>query len=63
MEVEFQALIKLITIKSLESGDKEAEMKLRFRVENETLDKMNRLHVADDEVTVIITKREDVKLT
>ena len=62
MEVEFQALIKLISIKSLESGDKEAEMKLRFRVDNDILDKMNRLHVADDEVTVRIA-REDVKLT
>ena len=61
MEVEFQALIKLISIKSLESGDKEAEMKLRFRVDNDILDKMNRLHVADDEVTVRIA-REDTKI-
>ena len=45
MEVEFPALIKLLSTKSLECGDKESEMKLRFRVDNDTLDKLNRLHL------------------
>jgi len=30
MKVAFEALIKYVNIKSLMSGDKEAEMKLRF---------------------------------
>ena len=55
MKVMFEALIKQNTIKSLVSGDKAARLTLEFDAENdETIDKINRLHRADETVTVII---------
>ena len=56
-KVMFSGLIKLITVKSLVCGDKEAELKLRFRPDDDTLDKLNRLHRADGEVAVIVAEQ------
>jgi hypothetical protein len=52
LEVSFSALIKQISIKSLVSGDKEAQLILRFIPTDEILDGLNRLHRADEEVYV-----------
>ena len=54
--VGFEALIKQLTIKSLVSGDKEAEIKLRFIPTEEILNKLNKLHRADDFVSVRISE-------
>ncbi len=57
MEIAFEALIKMITIKSLVSGDKEAEIRLRLQdraVEDETLNALNKLQRADKQVMVVI---------
>ena len=54
MEAKFGALIKKMSIKSLVSGDKEAELLLRFIPTDELLDKLNRLHKADELVGVEI---------
>ena len=51
---EFDALIKKIEIKSLVSGDKEAQILLQFQPTNELLDSLNKLHRADDLVNVKI---------
>ena len=51
---EFDALIKKIEIKSLVSGDKEAQILLQFQPTNELLDGLNKLHRADDLVSVKI---------
>ena len=53
-EVRFAALIKKLSVKSLVSGDKEAELQLRFTPTDEILDKLNRLHKADDLVGISI---------
>ena len=55
-KVSFEALIKQLTIKSLVSGDKEAEIKLRFIPTEEILNKLNKLHKADDFVLVRISE-------
>ena len=55
MKVMFEALIKQNTIKSLVSGDKQARLILEFEAsDNETMDKINKLHRADETVMVII---------
>jgi len=55
MKVMFEALIKQNTIKSLVSGDKQARLTLEYEASNdETMDKINKLHKADETVTVII---------
>lgn len=55
MKVMFDALIKQNTIKSLVSGDKEARLILEFpATDDDTMDKINKLHKADEMVTVII---------
>jgi len=54
MKVAFEALIKQVKIRSLVSLDKEAEMILRFKPNNDILDKVNKLHKADDEVYVVL---------
>jgi len=51
---EFDALIKKIEIKSLVSGDKEAQILLQFQPTNELLDSLNKLHRADDLIRVKI---------
>ena len=60
MKAVFRALIKLISIKSLLTGDKEAEMKLRFKADDdELLGDLNKLHRADSEVTVVMMDKVD----
>jgi len=56
MEVTFEALIKQISVKSLVSGDKEAEVQLRFAPTDEILNKLNKLHKADGLVGIEIRK-------
>ena len=58
-QVAFLALIKSISVKSLVSGDKEGEIRLRFIPTDELLDGLNRLHRADDEVSIGIVARID----
>ena len=55
MKVAFEALIKKLSIKSLVSGDKEAELILRFIPTVEILNKLNGLHRADELVNVEIS--------
>ena len=60
MKVAFKALVKQMKIRSLVSGDKEAEMILRFLPTDEMLDSINRLHKADDDIYVVLMdKGED----
>jgi len=55
MKVMFNALIKQNTIKSLVSGDKQARLTLEFEAsDDDVMDKINKLHKADETVTVII---------
>jgi len=61
--VTFEALIKQLTIKSLVSGDKEAEIRLRFLPTDEILNQLNRLHKADDLVRVIIHENRETGQT
>ena len=57
MEVNFEGLIKLLSIKSLASLDKEAELKIRFNAEDdELINKINQLHRADETVEITIKK-------
>ena len=58
MEAKFGALIKTMKIKSLESGDKEVDLLLRFIPTDDLIDKLNRLHVADNLVGVEIRKMQ-----
>ena len=51
----FEALVKKMSVKSLVSGDKEAELVLRFIPTVEILDGLNRLHKADETVSVEIS--------
>jgi len=55
MKVAFEALVKKMSVKSLVSGDKEAELVLRFIPTVEILDGLNRLHRADETVNVEIS--------
>ena len=58
MRVEFEALIKQNTIKSLVSGDKQARLTLEFDAsDDETMDGINKLHKADETVKVIIESK------
>ncbi len=54
MKVAFKALVKQMKIRSLVSGDKEAEMILRFLPTDNMLDSINRLHKADDDIFVVL---------
>jgi len=54
VEAVFTVLIKQLNIKSLVTGDKEAQLVLRFRPDDELIDKLNRLMQADSEVKVVI---------
>jgi len=57
MEVKFEGLIKLLSIKSLVSLDKEAELKIRFNAEDdELINKINSLMRADEAVRIKIEK-------
>jgi len=57
--VTFPALIKQISIKSLVTGDKEAEMVLRFRPSDGILNGINGLHRADSEIVVHLSEVYD----
>jgi len=62
MKIAFKALIKMLTIKSLVSGDKEAELKLRLQDENvkdEILNTLNSLQRADEMVMVVIMDKSE----
>ena len=57
MKIAFKALIKQVSIKSLVSGDKTAEVKLNLQGDNvsdEILNIINSLQNPQDEVTVVI---------
>lgn len=54
MKVAFKALVKQVKIRSLVSGDKEAELILRFLPTDDILNKINKLHRADDSVMVVL---------
>jgi hypothetical protein len=59
MKTAFPALIKSISVKSLVSGDKEGEIRLRFLPTDEVMDALQRLHKADEEVMVAIVELSD----
>ena len=60
MGVKFEGLIKLFTIKSLTSLDKEAELKIRFSAEDdELISKINQLHRADSTVKITIEEADN----
>jgi hypothetical protein len=54
MKIAFEALVRQLKIKSLVSGDKEAWLILQFKPTDDVLDKINRLHKADDEIMVVL---------
>ena len=54
MKVAFKALVKQMKIRSLVSGDKEAEMIVRFLPTDDILDKINKLHKADDDIMIVL---------
>ena len=57
VKIAFKALIKQVSIKSLVSGDKTAEVKLNLQGDNvsdEILNTINSLQSPTDEVTVVI---------
>ena len=58
MKVAFKALVKQMKIRSLVSGDKEAELILRFLPTDDMLDSINRLHKADDEIFIVLMDKE-----
>ena len=59
MRTAFPALIKSISVKSLVSGDKEGEIRLRFLPTDEVMDALQRLHRADEEVAIGIVSMID----
>jgi len=59
MKVTFLALIKQITSKSLVALEKESRLILDFKPDDDILDKINRLHKADELVQITIEKVED----
>ena len=57
VKIAFKALIKQVSIKSLVSGDKTAEVKLNLQGDNvsdEILNTINSLQSPTDEITVVI---------
>ena len=61
MRTAFPALIKSISVKSLVSGDKEGEIRLRFLPMDEVMDALQRLHRADEEVFIVIMEHAEGK--
>ncbi len=59
MKIAFRALIKQVNIKSLVSGDKEAEMILRFLPTDDILDTINKLHKADDSIMIVLMDEKE----
>jgi hypothetical protein len=60
-QTAFAASVKLISVKSLVSGDKEGEIRLRFRPTDEVLDGLNRLHRGDAEVWAVLVPMPESK--
>ena len=58
MKVAFPALIKQRTVKSLVCGDKEARLILQFLPTDDILDKINKLHKADDSIMIVLMDDE-----
>ena len=58
-ELNFEALIKELKIKSLVSLDKECRLILQFQADDDIIDKINRLHKPDELVNVRISKIEE----
>ncbi len=58
VRVEFKALVKEISSKSLVSLDKESRLILQFMPTDDVLDKLNRLHKPDKLVEVVISNEE-----
>jgi len=54
MKIAFEALIKQLNTKSLVSGDKETRLILQFLPTDDILDKINRLHKANDTITAVL---------
>jgi len=54
VKVAFKSLVKQVKTRSLVSGDKEAELILRFLPTDDILDKINKLHKADDDIYVVL---------
>jgi hypothetical protein len=50
-----------VNVKSLCSGDKEGEIRLRFLPTDEVMDALQRLHKADEEVMIAIVDSADGK--
>ncbi len=59
MGVSFSALIKSVTTKSLVSLDKGSQMVLEFQPNDELIDKINRLHRPDRNVTITIQEEKE----
>jgi len=59
MKVAFKALVKQVNIKSLVSGDKEARLILQFLPTDDILDKINKLHKADDEIMIVLMDEKE----
>ena len=54
MKVAFEALIKSLTTKSLVSGDLESRLILQFLPTDDILNKINKLHKADDSIMIVL---------
>lgn len=59
MKVAFKALVKQVNTKSLVSGDKETRLILQFKPTDDILNKINKLHKADDEIMVVLMDEEE----
>ena len=58
MKVALRALVKQVTVKSLVSGDKEARLILQFMPTDDILNKINKLHKADDSIMIVLMDEE-----
>jgi len=58
MKVAFEALIKSLTTKSLVSGDLESRLILQFLPTADILDKINKLHKADENIMIVLMDEE-----
>ncbi len=54
MKIAFEALIKEMKVKSLSCGEKEVDLKLQFRPEDETVERINKLQKPDELITVVM---------
>lgn len=54
MKIAFKALIKNMRVKSLDCGEKEVDLMLRFRPEKGTVGILDELQKPDNEIAVVI---------